>query len=222
MRILIIEDQQKLATYTKKGLENEGYVADCVYDGEAGLQRAVFGEYDAIILDVMLPKKDGITVCKELREREVMTPIVMVTAKSEVDDRIAGLDSGADDYLIKPYAFEELIARIRVLLRRPQTMASDIIVLENIKIDVQGRHVCIAENEIALTLKEFCVLEYLARNIGQVITREQILDHCWGYDYDGFSNIVDVYIKRLRNKIKKHADEEVIETIRGVGYTIAH
>lgn len=222
MRILIIEDQQKLATYTKKGLENEGYVADCVYDGEAGLQRAIFGEYDAIILDVMLPKKDGIAVCQELREREVMTPIVMVTAKSDVDDRIAGLDSGADDYLIKPYAFEELVARIRVLLRRPQVVASDVIKLKKMQIDVQGRTVHVDGHEIVLTLKEFCVLEYLARSTGQVITREQILDHCWGYDYDGFSNIVDVYIKRLRNKIKKHLDEEVIETLRGVGYTIAH
>lgn len=222
MRILIIEDQQKLATYTKKGLENEGYVADCVYDGEAGLQRAIFGEYDAIILDVMLPKKDGIAVCQELREREVMTPIVMVTAKSDVDDRIAGLDSGADDYLIKPYAFEELVARIRVLLRRPQVVASDVIKLKKMQIDVQGRTVHVDGHEIVLTLKEFCVLEYLARSTGQVITREQILDHCWGYDYDGFSNIVDVYIKRLRNKIKKHIDEEVIETLRGVGYTIAH
>ncbi len=217
MRILIVEDNQKLAGYIKKALEQKSYTADCVYDGEAGEKRAVFGEYDLLILDIMLPKKDGITVCKNLREKDITLPIMMLTAKGELDDRVEGLDSGADDYLVKPFELEELLARIRALLRRPKEKEAEILSARDITID-NAKHTAKKDGEeLKLTIKEYALLEYLIRNKGQVVNREQILDHCWDFAFDSFSNIVDVYIKQLRSKLDDK-NEQYIKTIRSVGY----
>ncbi len=217
MRILIVEDNQKLAGYIKKALEQESYSADCVYDGEQGEKRAIFGEYDLLVLDIMLPKKDGITVCKDLRKQNINLPIIMLTAKGELDDRVEGLDSGADDYLVKPFELEELLARIRALLRRPKEKEAEILSAQDVTIDNAKHMVRRNGKELKLTLKEYAVLEYLVRNKGRVVNREQILDHCWDFAFDSFSNIVDVYIKQLREKLNDK-NEKYIKTIREVGY----
>lgn len=217
MKILVIEDERKLADYLKKGLENHSYSVDCVYDGEAGEKRAAMGEYDAIILDLMLPVKDGIEVTKDLRVRGVNVPILMLTARGELEDKILGLDSGADDYLVKPFEFQELLARIRALLRRPiakvgeELKAQDITVYPNkYLIEQNGK-------KLDLTLKEYAVLEYLVRYKGEALNRERIFDHCWDWTVDSFSNVVDVYIKKLRDKLNDK-NEKYIKTVRGVGY----
>lgn len=217
MRILIVEDNQKLADYIKKALEQKSYSVDCIYDGESGEKRAVFGEYDLLILDIMLPKKDGIEVCKSLREKNINLPIIMLTAKGELDDRVEGLDGGADDYLVKPFELQELLARIRALLRRPKEKIAEILNAQDIIIDNATHTVKKADKELKLTLKEFAVLEYLIRNKGQLVNREQILDHCWDFAFDSFSNIVDVYIKQLRRKLNDK-NGKYIKTIREMGY----
>ena len=217
MRILIVEDNQKLAGYIKKALEQKSYSADCIYDGEAGEKRATFGEYDLIILDIMLPKRDGITVCKNLREKNINLPIIMLTAKGELDDRVEGLDSGADDYLVKPFELKELLARTRALLRRPKQKTDEILKVQDITIDNAKHTVKQGNKELKLTLKEYAVLEYLVRNKGNVVNREQILGHCWDFAFDSFSNIVDVYIKQLRKKLNDK-NGKYIKTIREIGY----
>ena len=217
MRILIVEDNQKLAGYIKKALEQDGYAADCVYDGDIGERRAIWGKYDLVVLDIMLPIKDGITVCKNLRSQDVNIPIIILTAKGELDDKVEGLDSGADDYLVKPFELKELLARVRALLRRPKEKTSEILRAQDVSID-NAKHVAKQGNKtLSLTLKEYVVLEYLIRNKGQVVNREQILDHCWDFAFDSFSNIVDVYIKQLRKKLNDK-NSKYIKTIRGVGY----
>ena len=217
MRILIVEDNQKLAGYIKKALKQESYSVDCVYDGELGEERTIFGEYDLLILDIMLPKKDGFSVCKDLRSQDVNIPIIMLTAKDKLDDKVEGLDSGADDYLIKPFELKELLARVRALLRRPPEKDQEILKAQDISID-NARHIAKQGDKIlSLTLKEYAVLEYLIRNKGQVVIRDNVLSHCWDFAFDSFSNIVDVYIKRLRKKLNDK-DGKYIETIRGVGY----
>ena len=217
MRILIIEDQKKLVSYLKKGLENKSYSVDFSYDGESGEGMALFGEYDLIILDIMLPKKDGIEVCKKLRKDGMHTPILMLTARGSIGDRILGLDIGADDYLIKPFAFGELLARIRALLRRPVKKDPEILMGQDISMDNSLYTVKRRNKLLDLTLKEYSVLEYLLKNKGIVLNRDQIIDHCWDFAYDSFTNVVDVYIKRLREKLDDR-DEKYIQTIRGVGY----
>ncbi len=217
MKILIVEDNQKLAGYIKKALEQKSYTVDCVYDGENGENRAEFNEYDLIILDWMLPKKDGITVCNNLRNKNINVPIIILTAKDELDDKIMGLDNGADDYLVKPFELEELLARIRALLRRPKEKVGEILMVKDILVD-NAKHIITKNNiEISLTLKEYAILEYLIQNKGQVITRDQILEHCWDFSFDSFSNIVDGFIKQLRKKLNDK-DEKYIKTIRGIGY----
>jgi DNA-binding response OmpR family regulator len=217
MRVLIIEDNQKLAGYIKKALEQKSYSADCVYDGEAGEKRAVFGGYDLLILDIMLPKKDGFSVCKDLRSQNVNMPIIMLTAKGELDNKVEGLDCGADDYLVKPFELKELLARVRALLRRPPEKSKEILRAQDISID-NAKYVAKQGNKIlSLTLKEYAVLEYLIRNKDQVVIRDNILDHCWDFAFDSFSNIVDVYIKQLRKKLNDK-NCKYIKTIRGVGY----
>jgi two-component system copper resistance phosphate regulon response regulator CusR len=218
MRLLLVEDNQKLASYIKKGLENQSYAVDCACDGDSAEKQALYGDYDLIILDIYLPKKDGIAVCKSLRENKVDTPIIMLTAKGEIEDKIFGLDSGADDYLAKPFDFNELLARIRALLRRPKEKDVEILTAQNIFIDGSKHIVKKGEEIITPTLKEYSVLEYLVRNKGIVISREQILDHCWDRAYESFSNIVDVYVRRLRKKLNPTNYEKYIQTIRGVGY----
>lgn len=217
MRILIVEDNQKLANYAKRALEQKSYSVDCAYDGESGEEKAILNEYDLIILDIMLPKKDGVDVCKELRSQNINTPIIMLTAKGELDDKIEGLDSGADDYLIKPFALQELFARMRALLRRPEQRVDEILTAQDISLDNARYVVQKGEINLQLTLKEYTLLEYLLRNKNRTLTREQILDHCWDHAFDSFSNIVDVYIKQLRKKLNDK-NERYIKTIRGIGY----
>jgi DNA-binding response OmpR family regulator len=217
MRILIIEDNKKLAGYIKKALEQKSYSVDCFYDGEAGEKKARFGEYDLAVFDIMLPQKDGLAVCRDLRRDNVNLPIIMLTAKEELDDKIDGLDSGADDYITKPFELDELLARIRALLRRPKNKIGETIEAQDIFID-NAKHIVLKNGKaLSLTLKEYAVLEYLVRNKGRVLTRDQILEHCWDFAFDSFSNIVDAYIKQLRKKLND-TNEKYIKTIRGIGY----
>ncbi len=217
MRILLVEDNEKLASYTRQMLEEEGYAVDTRHDGISGERLALGGTYDLVLLDIMLPEKDGISVCKSLREKDILTPIIMITAKGEVDDRVLGLDSGADDYLIKPFDVKELLARVRALLRRPTQTFADILTVQDISIDSAKHEVTKSGKPLSLTLKEYAILEYLLLNAGSVVTREQLLEHCWDFAYSAFSNITDVYIKQLRKKLGD-TNEAYIETIRGVGY----
>lgn len=215
----MVEDNEKLAKYIKQMLEEEGYAVDSAYDGEAGERMARSGTRDLVVLDIMLPKKDGIAVCKSLRDKEINLPIIMLTAKGEIEDRILGLDSGADDYLVKPFEMKELLARIRALLRRPQEKVLARIEVQDICMDNNTHTVTLKGKPLSLTLKEYAVLEYLMRNAGAVVTREQLLEHCWDFAYSAFSNITDAYIKQLRRKLKD-TDDKYIQTIRGVGYTL--
>jgi len=217
MKILLIEDNQKLSGYIKKALKNKSYIVDCAYDGETGEKLAAWNEYDLIILDIMLPKKDGISICRSLRGQTINIPVIMLTAKGELDDKVEGLDSGADDYLVKPFELKELLARIRALLRRPQEKMNEVLEAQDIKLDNAQHRVEKNGRFLSLTLKEYAVLEYLISNKGQVLTRDQILDHCWDSDFDSFSNIVDTYIKQLRKKLG-NKNEKYIKTVRGVGY----
>ncbi|HUC20389.1 MAG TPA: response regulator transcription factor [Candidatus Polarisedimenticolaceae bacterium] len=217
MRILVVEDNQKLAGYIKKALEQKSYSVDCAYDGHNGEDIALVGDYDLIILDIMLPFKDGVAVCKELRAQDIVIPIIMLTARGELDDTVVGLDSGADDYLVKPFELEELLARIRALLRRPHQKTPEVLSAQDVVLDQAQSIARKGEDQIRLTLKEFALLEYLLRNKNRTVSREQILDHCWDHTFDSFSNIVDVYIKQLRKKLDDK-DETYIKTVRGLGY----
>ena len=220
MRILVVEDEIKLARALKRGLENEGYVAEAVHTGDDAVFWGTEQEFDAIVLDVMLPGKDGFTVCRELRAAGVQTPVLMLTARSGVEDRIGGLDAGADDYLVKPFAFGELLARVRALLRRGPAERTPEIVVGDIVIDPAAHTVTRAGAAIELSPREFALLEYLARNPGQVIRRGDLLDHVWSRDYDGLSNVVDVYVGYLRKKLEKPFRSKVIHAVRGVGYKL--
>ena len=220
MRILVVEDEPKLNKGIVKGLKARGYAVDFAYEGKAGETLAKENPYDLIILDVMMPIRDGITVCKNLRTASITTPILFLTAKDATEDKITGLDSGADDYLVKPFSFEELTARIRSLLRRPKQLITDILTLDELKMDTNAQQTTVAKKEIQLTTREHALLEYLLRNQNKVITREEILDHVWDNFYDSLSNVVDVHLKNLRKKLpKKYADR--IKTIRGKGYRLA-
>lgn len=218
MRILLVEDNEKLAKYTKQMLEEEGYSVDIASDGETGERLSKTKNHDLIILDIMLPKKDGISVCKSLRKENINLPVIMITAKGELEDKILGLDSGADDYLVKPFDMKELLARVRALLRRPQQKLITKLKVQDIELD-NNKHIATKKGTVInLTLKEYSILEYLMINTDSVITREQLLEHCWDFAYSAFSNITDVYIKQLRKKLKD-TNEKYIQTIRGVGYT---
>ncbi|MCX5897875.1 MAG: response regulator transcription factor [Proteobacteria bacterium] len=219
MRILVIEDERKIASFIKRGLKEEGYTVDTAFDGEEGYRLTADNEYDLIILDVMLPKKDGITLCRQLRQDGIATPVLMLTAKDSVQDKVKGLDSGADDYLTKPFAFAELQARIRALLRKgvrheARLQAGDLV------LDVAAHSAARSGKEIVLTMKEYSLLEYLVRNAGKVVTRTMIAEHVWEIDFDTSTNIIDVYINYLRNKIDSGYEKKLIHTIRGRGYMI--
>lgn len=216
MRILVVEDNEKMATYLKRALEGESYAVDVEHDGERGERMALLGSHDLIILDVMLPRKDGVAVCQALRAAGLMTPVVMLTARGEVEDRVLGLDSGADDYILKPFALEELLARMRALLRRPKEHTETAMTVRDVTLSPQDHGITKDGVHIPLTRKEYAVLEYLMRHADAVVTREQLLEHCWDFAYSAFSNITDVYIKQLRQKL---GDDDYIHTIRGVGYT---
>ncbi|MCL5746710.1 MAG: response regulator transcription factor [Patescibacteria group bacterium] len=219
MRLLVVEDERKLNLGIKRGLEHEGYSVDSVFDGEQG---EIFGEdpsYDLILLDVLLPKRNGIVVCRNLRLNKVTTPILVLTAKDTLEDKIFGLDSGADEDLMKESKFEELLARIRALLRRLPTSLPSRLVLEGLELDTITQTVSIDRKQIDITLKEFRLLEYLLRNVNRVVTREQILDHVWDLSFTSFANVVDVHIKNIRKKIgAKYAS--FLKTVRGIGYIL--
>jgi DNA-binding response OmpR family regulator len=217
MRILVVEDNKKIAKYTARALESVGYAVDVVHDGMQAESTILSGAYDLVVLDIMLPSKDGVSICVELRTQGILVPIILVTAKDTITDRITGLDSGADDYLVKPFAVEELLARVRSLLRRPVSYVGDVLHVQDVTIDVQTRTVSRNGDDVPVTLKEFVVLEYLVRNSGVVVTRQQLIEHCWDFAYDAMSNITDVYIKQLRKKLHD-TDEKYIKTIRGTGY----
>ena len=220
MRILIVEDEKKIAALMKRGLKEEGYAVDAAQDGVEGEFLATTNEYDAMILDVMLPKMDGIALCRSLRSRHISTPIIMVTAKDAVSDKVAGLDSGADDYLTKPFAFEELLARIRSLLRKHSAQAATMLKVDDLELDLISHKVARDGKDITLTTKEYALLEYLMRNAGSVITRTMITEHVWDINFDSDTNIIDVYINYLRRKIDDGFKKGLIQTVRGRGYTI--
>ncbi len=221
MRILIVEDNRRLNSSLKMSLVEDGYAVDSAFDGEEGQDLAEMTPYDAIILDLMLPKKGGIEVCRDLRKRRVNTPILMLTARDTVEDRVLGLDSGADDYLIKPFALNELRARLRALLRRESGDKSGRLVVGDLTLDPAGHQVSRAGQPIELTAKEFALLDYFMRNAGRLITREMAEDHIWNYDFDGTSNVVDVYVRRLRRKIDDPSEVKLFETVRGAGYRLS-
>jgi two-component system, OmpR family, copper resistance phosphate regulon response regulator CusR len=220
MRILVIEDDRKVAGFIQKGLTEEQYAVNVCYDGADGLFWAKEYAYDVILLDIMLPKKDGISVCHELRAGGVTTPIIMLTARDTVDDKIKGLDVGADDYLAKPFSFGELLARIRALLRRSQDYKSPVLKIEDLEFDPASRKVTRGGQEITLTGKEYALLEYLLRNQGRVLTETLIVEHVWDMNYEPGTNVLNVYIHHLRNKIDKGFDKKLLHTIRGAGYVL--
>jgi len=220
MRILVIEDEKKIADFIKRGLKEEGYAVDAASDGEAGLFLAKTNEYDLILLDLMLPKMDGLAVCKKLKTEKIATPVIMLTAKGTVQDKVAGLDTGADDYLTKPFAFEELLARIRAVLRKKETKAVTSLEVDDLVLDLTTHKVWRGSEEIKLTAKEYALLEYLMRNSGSIVTRTMISEHVWDIDFDTFTNVIDVYINYLRNKIDTAGKKKLIHTVRGRGYIL--
>lgn len=219
MRILIVEDEQNVATFLKKGLEEEFYTVDTSEGGADGLTMATSKEYDCIILDVMLPEISGIEICKRLRGAGVKTPVLMLTALDSVGNKVEGLESGADDYLTKPFAFSELLARIRALLRRVPDSISELS-LGDLRMDLLSRRVFRGDQEIILTQKGFAILEYFLRNKGRVLSRTQIIENIWGYNFDPNTNVVDVHIKFLREKVDKGFKKKLIHTVRGAGYVL--
>jgi heavy metal response regulator len=220
MYILVVEDQEKVAKFLEKGLREEGHNIDVAFNGDEGLTMALINHYDIIILDIMLPKKNGIEVLKELRNKRISTPILMLTARDSLEDKIQGLDKGADDYLTKPFAFAELLARIRAILRRGNSERSVELTADDLILNPATRQVHRAGEEIQLTNKEYSLLEYFLRNKGQVLTRSLISEHIWGYQFDTGTNIVNVYVNYLRNKIDNSFDKKLIHTVRDVGYIL--
>lgn len=220
MRILVIEDDKKVAGFIKKGMEEETYAVDVAYDGEEGLYLGEENQYDMIVLDYMLPKLDGMEVLTRLRKKKVNTPVLMLTAKGSVEDRVDGLNKGADDYLTKPFAFSELLARIRVLLRRGKAEGKTVLQCNNLTLDLLSHKVKRGNEEIELTSKEYSLLEYFMRNQGRVLTRTMISEHVWDYNFDTFTNVIDVYINHLRKKIDKNYPKKLVHTLRGVGYVM--
>jgi two-component system, OmpR family, response regulator len=220
VRVLVVEDDVKMAGLLKRGLGEEGLSTDVARTGDDALWMAKATEYDAIVLDVMLPGTDGFAVCRSLRESGTWTPVLLLTARNSVDDRVAGLDAGADDYLTKPFSFAELLARLRALFRRAPVERPTILEVGDLRIDPATRQVWRGEAEVALSAKEFALLETLMRRPGQVLSRYQLLEHCWDYAYENRSNVVDVYIRYLREKIDRPFDRASIQTVRGAGYRL--
>ncbi len=220
MRILVVDDEVKLANAIKRALEINHYAVDMVHTGTDALDMALGEEYDCILLDLMLPGLDGLTVCKKIREEGKSTPILMLTAKGQVADKVTGLDIGADDYLVKPFSFEELFARVRALVRRPKTQAQSALTIKDLSLDPVSYTVTRGGKPISLSSKEFSILEYLLRNKNTVVTRDQLINHVWDYDADVLPNVVEVHIKHLRDKIDAPFKTALIQTIRGKGYSI--
>ncbi len=220
MRILVVEDEHKLAGVLKRGLTEQGYAVDIAYDGEVGLALAQAEAYDLIVLDVMLPKLDGLVVCRRLRSDRRNVPVIMLTARDAVDDRVAGLDSGADDYLVKPFAFRELLARVRALLRREDIAKDPVLRVGDLEVDTVRHEVRRAGRPVELTSKEYAILEYFVRHPNHVLTRTQIAEHVWDYDFVYMSNVVDVYVRYLRRKLDDDHEPRLLHTIRGTGYQL--
>lgn len=221
MRILLVEDDERIARFVAKGLREQAYAVDEVASGEAALYQVSLTSYDIVILDVMIPSPDGFAVCKEIRKSGQQVPILMLTARDTVEDRIQGLDYGADDYMTKPFEFRELLARLRALLRRPSGLIPDQLVIADLVIDTTGQHVSRKGRHISLTAKEYALLEFLARNAGRVVGRAEIAEHVWDEEFDPFSNLIEVYINRLRRKVDLPPARALLHTRRGSGYILA-
>ena len=222
MRVLVVEDERKIAAYVKLGLEKQCYAVDVAYTGHEALEWIETVEFDLIVLDILLPGLDGLTVCREIRQRGKRTPILMLTARDSVDDRVNGLDAGADDYLVKPFALKELLARLRALSRRSgETPKTTLLEIADLRLDSATHRVWRGETEIRLTAKEYAILEYLMRYPDHVLSRATIADHVWNYDTHNQSNVVDVYIRNLRRKIDDSHDVKLIHTLRGMGYRLS-
>lgn len=220
MRLLVVEDEAQVASFLKRGLEAENYAVDVAYDGEFGLHLATSEDYDLILLDVLLPKQDGFNVLKQFRERGGRTPVIMLTARGGLGDRVQGLDLGADDYLVKPFAFEELLARIRALLRRRTTGGDPILRVGPLVMNPVTHTVMAHGEEVEFTPKEYALLEYLMHNEGTVLTRAMIAQHVWDINFDTYTNLIDVFINHLRKKLQPHGCDTMIQTVRGVGYVL--
>lgn len=218
MRVLVVEDDHRLATSIRQSLEEAGFAADAVHDGEDALAAALTTSYDAILLDVMLPKIDGLSVSRQLRSRRMHTPILMLTAKDTVDDRVRGLESGADDYLVKPFAMREVVARIKALTRRHIADRGAVLKAGPYALDTGARVLRIEGNPVALTAKEYAILEYFMLHRGQLLSRDQIIEHVWDYDFEGGRNLIEVYMNRLRRKLTRHGIKDPFVTFRGAGY----
>jgi heavy metal response regulator len=220
MRLLVVEDEKKVAGFIKKGLEEEGYAVDLVSDGHEGLWMALDGVYDLILLDINLPGMDGLEVLRELRKKELKTPVLLLTVRAAIEDKVLGLDTGADDYLTKPFAFQELLARVRALLRRRVEAEPPLLQVADLTLDPARRVVFRGQEKIDLTTKEFALLDYFMRNVGRVLTRTMIAEHVWDYDFDSMTNVIDVYVNYLRKKIDAGREPKLIRTVRGAGYVL--
>jgi len=221
MRVLVVEDERKVANFIRQGLEEEGHTVEVAEDGAEALDRLLAGlPYDLVVLDVMLPRRDGFSVLKALRDKQVSTPVLLLTARDAVADKVAGLDLGADDYLTKPFAFDEFLARVRALLRRHAGQAAPALRLEDLTLDPATRGVSRGGRSIGLTTREFALLEYFLRNIGRVLTRPMIAEHVWGVDFDRESNVIDVYVGYLRRKVDGPGQRPLLHTVRGAGYVL--
>jgi two-component system copper resistance phosphate regulon response regulator CusR len=220
MRILLVEDEPRMANVIAKGLREQSYAVDVAQDGDAGLYQTSINDYDAIILDVLLPQRNGFEVCRELRANGTATPILMLTARAAIDDRLTGFDAGADDYLTKPFSFRELLARLRALLRRDSQLRPEVLEIEDLVIDSASHRVSRAGRDVQLTAKEYALLEYLARRAGHLVSRAELAAHVWDDSFDPFSNTIEVYINRLRKKIDGNHSLKLLHTRRGEGYIL--
>lgn len=222
MRILVVEDEHKIANAIKKGLEQESFAVDVAYNGPDGLGSAMVHDYDMVILDRMLPGiNDGLEICQAMREKNIQTPVLLLTARDKIEDKVSGLNTGADDYLVKPFAFEELLARVRALLRRPNQALSTVLKVADLSLDTTTFEVKRGKREIALTSKEFALLEFLLRNQNKIVTKDQIIARVWDFDADILPNTVEVFIGYLRKKIDQKNEQPLIQTVRGFGYKLA-
>ena len=220
MRLLVVEDEKKVASFIRKGLEEEGYAVDLASDGKTGLIMGLDWIHDLIILDINLPGMDGLSILRELRNKKVKTPVLLLTVRAAIEDKVIGLDTGADDYLTKPFAFQELLARVRALLRRRAEADAPLLQVADLTLDPATRFVSRGDQKIELTAKEFALLSYFMRNPGRVLTRTMIAEHVWDYDFDPMTNVIDVYVNYLRKKIEAGGQEKLIHTVRGVGYVM--
>ena len=221
MRILVAEDEKDLNRLIEKKLTNSGYGVDAAFDGEEALDFVEFAEYDAVILDVMMPKKDGFAVIKEMRSRGISTPVLFLTARDSIEDRVTGLDLGANDYLIKPFSFDELMARVRAMTRIKYGVSENVLSVDGLSLNCSTHEVTRDGKSITLSAKEYSMLEFMMRNVGIVLSREKLENHVWNYDYEGGTNLVDVYVSYLRKKVDGEFDKKLIKTVRGFGYVIS-